>query len=442
MKSTSTRSRSFAVLALGMLGWTGSSAAENPIPEGTPNGFVVHRGTNISHWLSQSDRRGEERKRFFTEEDVALIQRLGYDHIRIPVDEEQLWDQEGRPEEEAFDLLDAALDWSAGRGLRVIVDLHILRSHHFNDEEKPLWVDPREQERFLDFWRQLSERLGDRPLDQVAYELLNEAVADNPEDWNQLVARGVAVVREREPERTVVIGSNRWQQVETFDQLRIPEGDPNILLSFHFYTPMALTHYGASWTPVGQYQGPVHYPGRVVEEQDLVGLSDGLVAAIRDGRGLDFDRATFETLIGKPLAVAERFDLPLYCGEWGALPAAPQGARMRWYRDVRSVLEEHGIGWAHWDYKGGFGVVDRERQVHTDLAQVLLGDVPVVHFEPYVFTASDGTEVAAEMGNFEVPENRGRSDSRKIEKRQADAPDCIRLGQPKTHFRGAKNGPR
>lgn len=375
MRSPSVPAHSLTLLTLAvLLAWPASSRAAAPVAEGTPNGFVVHRGTNISHWLSQSDRRGDERRGFFTAEDMALIRRLGYDHIRIPVDEEQLWDEEGRPHEEAFDLLDAALDQAAASGLRAIVDLHILRSHHFNAGEKPLWVDPSEQDRFLDFWRQLSERLADRPVDQVAYELLNEAVADDPEDWNRLLALAAAVVRQREPDRTLVIGSNRWQQVETFDQLRIPRGDPNILLSFHFYTPMALTHYTAGWNRVGEYRGPVHYPGRVVEDQDLAGLPDDLVDAIHDGRGLDFDRATIAALMAKPLALARQAGLPLYCGEWGALPAAPRGARLRWYRDVRSVLEQHGIGWAHWDYKGGFGVVDSERRIHLDLAQVLLGE--------------------------------------------------------------------
>ncbi len=41
-------------------------------------------------------------------------------------------------------------------------------------------------------------------------------------------------------------------------------------------------------------------------------------------------------------------------------------------------------------------------------------NVPVVHFEPYAFIAADGTEVAAEMGTLQVPENRSRPDSRKI----------------------------
>jgi hypothetical protein len=52
----------------------------------------------------------------------------------------------------------------------------------------------------------------------------------------------------------------------------------------------------------------------------------------------------------------------------------PRADRLRWYRDFRSVLEKNGIGWAHWDYKGGFGVVDRERNVHLDLAHALLGE--------------------------------------------------------------------
>ena len=32
---------------------------------------------------------------------------------------------------------------------------------------------------------------------------------------------------------------------DTFDQLKIPAGDKNIVLSFHFYEPFHLTHYQA-----------------------------------------------------------------------------------------------------------------------------------------------------------------------------------------------------
>ncbi|MHC4184052.1 MAG: glycoside hydrolase family 5 protein, partial [Planctomycetota bacterium] len=67
--------------------------------------FRIARGVNISHWLSQSRRRGQQRQSFFTEKDVKLIAKLGYDHIRLPVDEEQLWDKDANKEKEAFELL-------------------------------------------------------------------------------------------------------------------------------------------------------------------------------------------------------------------------------------------------------------------------------------------------------------------------------------------------
>ena len=124
--------------------------------------FEVHRGTNISHWLSQSKQRGQARVAWFTEDDVRYIAGLGFDHIRLPIDEVQMWDAEGKAEAEAFDLLQSAIGWCKSAGLRVIVDLHILRSHYFNDKtgEPALFSDPVELARFVDLWRDLSARLG------------------------------------------------------------------------------------------------------------------------------------------------------------------------------------------------------------------------------------------------------------------------------------------
>jgi endoglucanase len=369
-----------------------------PLAAGTANGFAVKRGTNVSHWLSQSQRRSEERRQWFTAEDVKLVAKLGFDHLRLPVDEEQLWDEAGQPQEEAFALLDAALDWCAASRLRAIVDLHILRSHHFNEGTKPLWRESAAQERFLEVWRQLSVRLAKRPNEQVAYEVMNEPVADDPEVWNSLLARSVAVIRQREPQRTIVIGSNMWQSADTFDRLRIPTGDPNILLSFHSYTPMPLTHYGASWTKVGEYKGAVRYPGEVVADADLAGLPADLLGAI--GKHRYFDRSVLEEQIAKPIAVARATGLPLYCGEWGALPSVPRADRLRWYTDFRAVLEKYGIGWATWDYKGGFGLVSGTRSLDQGLLDVLVGTPKP---EPTRSTALGVFEKDAEVGDVKLP---------------------------------------
>ncbi|MEP7323838.1 MAG: cellulase family glycosylhydrolase, partial [Saprospiraceae bacterium] len=114
--------------------------------------FEITKGTNIAHWLSQSTRRGVERVSFFTEKDITYIHKAGFDHIRLPIDEEQMWAADGTREKDAFQLMSDCMQWCNKAGLRVVVDLHILRSHHFNAKEKPLWTKPEEQEKFINLW--------------------------------------------------------------------------------------------------------------------------------------------------------------------------------------------------------------------------------------------------------------------------------------------------
>ena len=177
-----------------------------------PAGFAIKRGVNISHWLSQ-DFGWAPREKWFTEADVRFIAAQGFDHIRLPVDEKELWAADGRPIEREFERLVTAIGWSRQAGLRVIVDLHTLNSHHFNAANEglkiTLWSDPQEQEHLLSLWRDLSARLRQFPVDLVAYEILNEPVADDPEDWNKLVTKCYAMLRALEPDRVLVFGANR-----------------------------------------------------------------------------------------------------------------------------------------------------------------------------------------------------------------------------------------
>jgi endoglucanase len=133
---------------------------------------------------------------------------------------------------------------------------------------------------------------------------------------------------------------------------------------------MPLTHYKASWTKVGEYQGPVTYPGIVVADKDLEGLPEDLIGAI-GGKG-EYNKQILEKLLSKPLSLRDKTGLDLYCGEWGCLPTVPRQARLQWYRDHRANLEENGISWATWDYKGSFGIFDEEGNVDREFVDVLL----------------------------------------------------------------------
>ncbi|WP_289041173.1 glycoside hydrolase family 5 protein [uncultured Zobellia sp.] len=337
------------------------------------NQFTVEKGTNVAHWLSQSERRGEERKRFFTKSDIRTIANMGFDHIRLPIDEEQMWDENLQRHHEAFQLLENCIQWSVEYNLKVIVDLHILRSHHFNAKEKPLWTDKKEQEKFFDLWRDLSKALSKYPNSLLAYELMNEAVADDNESWNELLENACNTIRELEPQRTIVIGSNRWQSVETFDELRVPEGDKNILLSFHFYKPFLLSHYGASWTDLNNYEGPVHYPGVILTKKEFQTLPDTVKPSIEKWAGEKFDKTVLLDLWKKPIEKAKLLGLPLYCGEFGIIEGAPEEDALAWYKDMLSLFSETGIGYANWNYKSdNFGLVSDDGTPDQELIDVIM----------------------------------------------------------------------
>lgn len=324
--------------------------------------FEITRGTNVAHWLSQSRKRGVERDTFFTANDVRRIAEMGFDHIRLPIDEEQLWQENGNKDSIAFSLLHQAIQWCADHGLKIIVDLHILRSHHFNDTDIELWKSEQAQQRFIKCWEELSDELAEYPNDLVAYELLNEPNAADHEDLNRLIARGVEAVRAKEPDRFLVIGSNDKQKAYTFEFLKVPENDPRLILSFHLYDPMLLTHYQASWVDTHPYSGPVHYPGQSVKDEDQNALAEPLKTMVAN-RNKHWDFDALENRIAEALKLAKQTGLPLYCGEFGAITNAPGADRVVWYQDLCRLMEKHGIAYANWNYKSdNFGIIDSHNQ--------------------------------------------------------------------------------
>jgi endoglucanase len=110
----------------------------------------------------------------------------------------------------------------------------------------------------------------------------------------------------------------------------------------------------------------------VIKNSDMEGLPEGLVKELSEHNGV-FTKDTLEKLMMLPVQYAEKYGLPLYCGEWGCLPTVPREIRMQWYADVRDILEKHNIAWANWDYKGGFGIISRETgEADEEFIQVLL----------------------------------------------------------------------
>ena len=170
-----------------------------------------------------------------------------------------------------------------------------------------------------------------------------------------------SVIRGLEKKRIIVIGSNRWQNFSTASQLELPEGDPNIILSFHYYEPMLLTHYQASWMDLKDYNGPVHYPGPVVTAGEMEEYSETDRRLAAQWTDKTYDTARFAKEFGEVLEVAKNHGVPVYCGEYGCLSVkSNEEARYDWLSDINKMFDSLGIARSVWAYRegvGGFGIL-------------------------------------------------------------------------------------
>lgn len=354
------------------------------------NAFEIKRGINLSHWLSQRGDNSPAIKDGMSEIDFIRICRAGFDHVRLPIDEEVLWQEDGQMNKDAFEYLHKGIKWALQNDLRVIVDLHIVRAHNFNagneGKKNTLWDSLEAQEHFISLWRDLINELKNYPVSDVAYEIMNEPTAPNHDDWNKLAEKVYKIIRATEKKRVIVIGSNMWQGVDTFQYLKVPQGDEFILLSCHFYEPFLLSHYKAGWTEFGKYQGDVHYPGYLVTKDEYESYSEADKKLTARWTMYPWNKEMLASYLGRAKKIADEKGLNLYCGEFGIYEEAPTEDALRWYRDVIEVFDSMDIAWAKWDYKGGFGVYTSDNQLKKGLLKavmsgsgkkIIIGETPV-----------------------------------------------------------------
>jgi endoglucanase len=167
------------------------------------------------------------------------IKKAGFTAIRLPVKFSNHADVAAPYKLEPTFL--ARVDWAvqnaSKRGLAIIIDLH-----HFNE----LTLSPESNKaRFLGLWDQIATHYQKQPQN-VIFELLNEPNDKLEPFWNEYAAAALAVVRKTNPKRTVIIGPTGWNTAEKLAELKVPN-DPNLIVTFHNYTPFEFTHQGAEW---------------------------------------------------------------------------------------------------------------------------------------------------------------------------------------------------
>jgi endoglucanase len=276
------------------------------------------------------------------EEYFDLVKQAGFDFVRLPV----RWNthaEESEPyaiDPTFFDRVDEVVDWSLERGLTIIVDFH-----HYEEMMSDPWGN---EERFLAIWKQVAEHYKDYPSN-VLFELLNEPNDQlNASLWNQYLAEALKVVRETNPTRDVVIGPASWNAYDWVSTLDIP-GDPHLIVTFHYYLPFQFTHQGAEWV-----QG-----------------SDPWLGTSWDAT--DAEKAEITSHFDSVTDWAERQNIRILLGEFGAYSKADMASRVRWTEFVSREAERHRFAWSYWELASGFGIYDPHAKIwREDLLKALI----------------------------------------------------------------------
>ena len=77
---------------------------------------------------------------------------------------------------------------------------------------------------------------------------------------------------------------------------------------------------------------------------------------------IDKIRADFKDAI----EVAKKYNLQLFCGEWGVFEPVDRELAYKWTKDMLTVFKENNIAWTTWCYDADFGFWDQEKHDFKD----------------------------------------------------------------------------
>jgi endoglucanase len=157
------------------------------------------------------------------------------------------------------------------------------------------------------------------------------------QDHERVMRAAVAAIRSVDPDRLIILDGLTWGN----DPL--PElADLNVAQSCRAYLPMGVTHYRAGWVagsdkyPAPAWPNGWNFPGVL------------------------WTRETLEKHYRQWASLASR-GVGVHCGEGGCHCHTPHDVFLPWLRDVLEVLTGFNIGYALWNFRGSFGVLDSKR---------------------------------------------------------------------------------
>jgi len=350
-----------ATLLTGGLSVAGSSAlpfSNDPVIKGNP--LPRWKGFNLLDFFSPdpgNDRNGT------TEEDLRWMEDWGFDFVRIPMAYPSYLDfdrtRDITPEEvyqineEAVERVDHLVYLAHQHNMHVSLNLHRAPGYCINagfHEPYNLWNDKAAREAFYWHWHMWAERYKNISRDKISFDLLNEpAMIEDMNDqhssktivpgdvYAKLVEEAADRIWEANPEHLVIADGNQVGTKVIPEITHLP-----VAQSCRGYYPGIISHYKAPWAMKDiDNLPPLKYPGQVGDEY--------------------LSREMLETFYEPWIKLAQS-GTGVHCGECGCYNKTPHDIFLAWFGDVVDILSSNDIGFALWNFRGSFGILDSGRE--------------------------------------------------------------------------------
>jgi endoglucanase len=353
MKKTNTHllSSCFVLVLMCMTG----RPLEASAPDNALQRAPFTRGVNLTSWFEMWQP-GPGNLKMYDEEDIRNIKSLGADIVRLPVHFDML--SSGAPEykinETVWKYLDKAVDWCEKYQIHIVID-----DHSFNGLPDDKYPSGRIINNHLQkVWPQVAARYKDRS-DYVLYEILNEPQLSSAAEWNKIQGEALKTIRRYDTKHTVVVSGNEWSSAHALSSVKVYD-DPGLIYTFHCYLPMTFTHQGASWAgrELEQLSG-IPFP---YDEKRMPPVPDKVKGTWMETELVkNYPADGNADAVRKELTTAKNFGdknhVALWCGEMGAYDKnSIHEDRVRWYKQISSLLSELDIPFCVWGYGGSFGL--------------------------------------------------------------------------------------
>ncbi len=312
----------------------------------------------------------------FKESDFEMIAELGLDFVRLPMSylcwsDPKDWK---RMDEKTLKEIDQAVEFGKQYGVHTNISFHRAPGYSVHTgvrEPFNLWLDEEAQQAFDYHWSHFAQRYKGIPNKNVSFNLVNEpATLDyerlkplTAEVYSKVVRRVVRAIRDVDPNR-LIISDGLWWGRDPVEEI----ADLNVAQSTRGYEPMQITHYRASWVE-GTDEWPVpSWPLKPEPSTEARYLSDEMnryyldtLKKINVSPDMEWNRERIKLQMIDPWKKLQAKGVGVHVGEFGAFSQTPHEAVLAWMRELMGQWKSAGWGWAMWNFRGGFGILDSER---------------------------------------------------------------------------------